>query len=103
MVYQRNCTQGPTGHMIKALWLAQPGQLGQGQTIGACASTVVSSWLRQRASVFSYKRSLNMAEVDSARRVTLFARNNTPYKRGPSLRYLLFNTVLQLYILKRRL
>ena len=44
-----------------------------------------------------------MAEVDSARRVTLFAGNNTSYKRGPSLRYLRFNTVLQLSILKRRL
>ena len=100
MVYQRNCAHGPTGHMIKALWLAQPGQLGQGQTIRVCASAVVSSWLRQRVSVFSCKRSLNMAKVDSARRVTLFPKNNTPYKRGPSLR---FNAVLQPYILKRRL
>ena len=100
MVYQRNCAHGPTGHMIKALWLAPPGQLGQGQTISVCASAVVSSWLRQRISVFSYKCSLNMAKVDSARRVTLFPGNNTPYKRGPSLRV---NTVLQPYILKRRL
>ena len=100
MVYQRNCTQGPTGHTIKALWLTQPGQLGQGQTIRARASAVVSSWLRQRASVFSYKCSLNMAKVDSARRVTLFPGNNTPYERGPSLRV---NTFLQPYILKRRL
>ena len=37
-----------------------------------------------------------MAKVDSARRVTLFLENNTPYESGPSLR---FNTVLQPYIL----
>ena len=72
--------------MIKALWVAQPGQLGQGWTIDnqSMRERCCQLLAQAKVSVFSYKRSLNIASVDSARRVILFPRNCTLYKRGSS-------------------
>ena len=50
---------------IKQLWLAQSGKLGIDKTIRACASTVVSSWLKgEESSFFSYKHSLNLTQLE---------------------------------------
>ena len=59
--------------------LAQPGKLGQGETIRACARDVVSSWIWQRGHFFLMK---TLAKVGSAERVNLFPGQLFSYIRG---------------------
>ena len=68
------------GHLLLMTHrLAQPGKLGQGETIRACARAVVSSWIEQRGHFFLIK---TLAKVGLVRRVNLFPRQLFSYIRG---------------------